>query len=307
MEIGNFDSDRQNNTNMNKEDINFCAIDFELLNKGFTSACKVGMVQVKNGAIAQKYYTLLRPVTHEVGHVQSDMNGITYEDVKDAPSWAEIYPIFDRFAESGCIAYHNKGVEPHVLDELARHFGIAQKKYKEIDTMCIYGGQTSLVKACEAEGVTIEHHHDPLADATAVAEIILKREGVDVSTPSTMKKSEMRDARKHGHTQVQAKHKERLEEHDVIYRGSVFYNKHVVRTGTFESFPNRSDLDEVLCECGAAVQNGLSSKTDILIVGTDAGPSKIKKANELLAKGSLKQIMSEQELMQELKKYNIKY
>ena len=292
---------------MNKEDINLCAIDFELLSKEFTSACKVGMVQVKNGAITQKYYTLLRPVTQEVGDVQSDMNGITYEDVKDAPSWAEIYPIFDKFAESGCIAYHNKGVEPHVLDQLARHFGLAQKKYKEIDTMCIYGGQTSLENACKAEGITLEHHHDPLADATAVAELLLKREGIDINAPSTMKKSEMRDARKNGHTQVQSRHKERFEEHKVIYRGSVFDGKHIVRTGTFESFPNRNDLDEVLCECGASVKDNLSGQTDILIVGSGAGPSKMKKAHELLAKGSLEQIMSEKELMQELEKYNVKY
>lgn len=291
---------------MNKEDINFCAIDFELLSKEFTSACKVGMVQVKNGAIAQKYYTLLRPVTQEVGDVQSDMNGITYEDVKDAPSWTEIYPIFDRFAESGCVAYHNKGVEPHVLDELARHFGIAQKKYKEIDTMCIYGGQTSLENACEAEGITLEHHHDPLADATAVAELILKREGIDISAQSTMKKSEMRDARKNGHTQVQAKFKEQIDEQGVIYPGTIFYGKTVVRTGTFEAFHDRNNLDKTLWECGAAVKNSLSGQTDILIVGADAGPSKVKKANELLAKGSLEQIMSEKELMQELGKHNIK-
>lgn len=292
---------------MNKEDINFCAIDFELLSKGFASACKVGMVQVKNGAIAQKYYTLLRPATKEVGDIQSDMNGITYEDVKDAPSWAEVYPIFDRFAESGCIAYHNKGVEPHVLDELAKHFGIAQKKYKEIDTMCIYGGQTTLVKACEAEGVTIEHHHDPLADATAVAEIILKRNGVDISAPSTMKKSEMKDAKKNGHTQVQEKYKKQIDEQGVIYIGTIFFGKTVVRTGTFEAFPNRNNLDKTLWECGAAVKDNLSGLTDILIVGSGAGPSKMKKANELLAKGSLQQIMSEKELMQELEKFNIKY
>ena len=41
---------------MEKGNINFVAIDFETMTPELTSACAVGMVQVVNGVIMQKFY-----------------------------------------------------------------------------------------------------------------------------------------------------------------------------------------------------------------------------------------------------------
>lgn len=46
---------------MEKENINFVAIDFETMTPELTSACAVGMVQVVNGVIMQKFYSLIKP------------------------------------------------------------------------------------------------------------------------------------------------------------------------------------------------------------------------------------------------------
>ena len=50
---------------MEKENINFVAIDFETMTPELTSACAVGMVQVVNGVIMQKFYSLIKPYPDE--------------------------------------------------------------------------------------------------------------------------------------------------------------------------------------------------------------------------------------------------
>ena len=40
---------------------NFAAIDFETANEQRTSVCSVGVVIVRNGEIADSYYSLIRP------------------------------------------------------------------------------------------------------------------------------------------------------------------------------------------------------------------------------------------------------
>lgn len=62
-------------------------------------------------------------------------------------------------------------------------------------------------------------------------------------------------------------------------QNSAFTNKTVVLTGTLESY-TRPDLTKLLLSMGANVTSSVSKKTDIVIVGTDAG-SKLNKAKQL--------------------------
>ncbi len=54
---------------MEKENINFVAIDFETMTPSLLSACAVGMVQVVNGVIMQFYSSEL---SHILMSVQSE-------------------------------------------------------------------------------------------------------------------------------------------------------------------------------------------------------------------------------------------
>lgn len=65
----------------------------------------------------------------------------------------------------------------------------------------------------------------------------------------------------------------------VIDESSFFYGKKIVLTGKL-SESNRSAVSKWLQNHGASVSSAVSSKTDLLIAGTDAG-SKLAKANEL--------------------------
>ncbi|MFI3242047.1 MAG: NAD-dependent DNA ligase LigA [Alphaproteobacteria bacterium] len=72
---------------------------------------------------------------------------------------------------------------------------------------------------------------------------------------------------------------------------SVFYNKTLVFTGTLQTL-GRAEAKAKALSLGAKVAGSVSSKTDYVIVGTDAG-SKAKKAQELGV-----QILSEEDFLQ---------
>ncbi len=74
---------------------------------------------------------------------------------------------------------------------------------------------------------------------------------------------------------------------------SYFTDKTIVLTGTLEYY-TRPDLTKILLSHGANVTSSVSKKTDLVIVGTDAG-SKLDKAKELGI-----QIMNEAELLEKL-------
>lgn len=77
-------------------------------------------------------------------------------------------------------------------------------------------------------------------------------------------------------------------------QNSVFANKTVVLTGSLENY-TRPDLTKILLNLGANVTSSVSKKTDMVIVGTDAG-SKLGKAKELGIR-----IIEEPELLELLK------
>ena len=79
-----------------------------------------------------------------------------------------------------------------------------------------------------------------------------------------------------------------------VNQNSIFYNKKIVITGTLNAF-KRDELTNLLENLGAKVSQAVSSKTDYLICGNDAG-SKLEKALEfgikIILEPELKDILS---------------
>lgn len=66
---------------------------------------------------------------------------------------------------------------------------------------------------------------------------------------------------------------------------SIFYNKSVVFTGDLDGI-KRDAAAEYVHSKGGAIRSSISSKTDIVIIGSiDPGPSKLKKIEELISAG----------------------
>lgn len=81
-----------------------------------------------------------------------------------------------------------------------------------------------------------------------------------------------------------------------INKDTIFYDKKVVITGTFDSFPVREDLAQKLKLLGANINSSISAKTNIVCIGSGAGPKKIEKIEQLKKSGNDIRIISEDEL-----------
>lgn len=57
---------------------NFAAIDFETANEQRTSVCSVGVVIVRNGEIADSYYSLIRPEPEYYTYWNTRVHGLTW-------------------------------------------------------------------------------------------------------------------------------------------------------------------------------------------------------------------------------------
>lgn len=89
-----------------------------------------------------------------------------------------------------------------------------------------------------------------------------------------------------------------IDPEEVADKTTPFFQKRVVITGMIATFPEREQLAMLLRSYGADINTSISSKTDIVIVGQGAGPSKMRKIEELREKGIDIRVIEEPELLQ---------
>jgi DNA polymerase-3 subunit epsilon len=71
--------------------MNFVSIDFETAKYSRESACSIGMVKYMDGKAADTYYSLIRPPKLYIRPDFTEIHGLTVEDVKDAPTFADLW------------------------------------------------------------------------------------------------------------------------------------------------------------------------------------------------------------------------
>ena len=159
----------------------FAAIDFETANYHSSSVCSVGVVVVRNGAIADKIYHLIRPEPEWYLYWHTQVHGLTFSDTVNAKLfphvWTEIEP---RIAGLPLVA-HNSSFDERCLKEV---FRVYQMDYPDYTFHCtcrasrktfgksLPNHQLQTVAAhC---GYDLTNHHHALADAEACAVIAMK-------------------------------------------------------------------------------------------------------------------------------------
>ena len=70
---------------------NFAAIDFETANEQRTSVCSVGVVIVRNGEIADSYYSLIRPEPEYYTYWNTRVHGLTLADTSRSPVFPAVW------------------------------------------------------------------------------------------------------------------------------------------------------------------------------------------------------------------------
>ena len=269
----------------------FVGIDFETLYPQRVSACSVGMVKYIDGEIVDRFYSLIRPpfdYPEKCGSVLTWIHGLTENMVKDARTFEEVLPEMESFVDGLPLVAHNACVERACIRDASAFYGVETKlDYENIfDTLALSRqaeaklgiseegpGTHQLDTVCKRFGISGNNHHNALADAemsgnlmVLFQKILSDGETIEVEdTPSASKK------KYNPEDKVQRTDLDNVSDNP-------FKNQVVVLTGFAKE--DSQEYAHKLNELGAIIKDGVNKKTNILITGYNAGPSKMQKAQE---------------------------
>lgn len=158
----------------------FAAIDFETANKESTSVCSVGLVIVRDGRIAETFYSLIQPVPNEYDYWNKRVHGLDHKDTDTAETFPDVWKKIVPKIGSLPLVAHNKAFDERCLKAVCEKYNIHYSGYKFYCTL-----QASRIKLPNLEhhrlddvaracGYNLTNHHHALADAEACAAIALK-------------------------------------------------------------------------------------------------------------------------------------
>ncbi len=165
----------------------FIAIDFETADYYRDSACAVGIVKVQGTRIVHEEVRLIRPPRKSFRFTY--LHGISWADVAEQPgfrdTWLSLRPIIE---DTEFLAAHNASFDRSVLNICCESARLIPPP-KEFVCTCRLARRawglypTNLPAVCSCLGLPLDHH-DPLSDARACAQIVIRalKEGIDLTT-----------------------------------------------------------------------------------------------------------------------------
>lgn len=160
---------------------NFAAIDFETANSSRSSVCSVGIVIVRDGEIADHFYSLIQPEPNFYNYHNVMVHGLTERDTADAPIfpkvWAKVAPLIEGLP----LVAHNSAFDESCLKAVFRTYCM---DYPDYTFHCTYRAARrifgkrlpnhQLQTVAMQCGYDLTQHHNALADAEACAWIARK-------------------------------------------------------------------------------------------------------------------------------------
>lgn len=159
--------------------LNYTAIDFETANARRGSPCSVGLVRVRHGVAVEERHWLMRPPEgldyfddRNVG-----IHGITAEMVADQPRWRDRLPAIVDFIGDDLVVAHNAGFDTGVIRYACDADGL---RWPDLSYLCTVVMARRVLQlpsyrlpvVLRALGSAITDHHNALADAYAVTEVV---------------------------------------------------------------------------------------------------------------------------------------
>ncbi len=160
--------------------LDFTAIDFETATAYRNSACAVGIVRVKNGKIADTYYSLIQPPENLYWPQNIAIHKITQYDTKNALIFPKIYDEIKQHLQGRVVVAHNESFDRSVLKKTMDYYKL---NYSELNlsekwecTLKIYKAKgfspASLDVCCRKMKIELKHH-EALSDARGCAKLYL--------------------------------------------------------------------------------------------------------------------------------------
>jgi DNA polymerase III subunit epsilon len=293
--------------------LNFTAIDFETANEQRASICSFGYAKVREGKIVETNNILLRPKELRFSTLNLSIHNITEDMVKDCPEFCDIWPLLESILENEILVAHNADFDISALNQTIDLYNLESPAFKYMCThklaQIAFNDLDSykLPDIANYLGVNFEHHNSE-ADAIVAALIAIVAVPNIPSQLISFKHDDLTAmiAKKGSATQESALDKifsaKKLDKRflkpdlKLTDNGSLFYNQKVVLTGDLKNF-QRNEAAAKLQALGAKINTSISAKTNIVVVGSNAGPSKMKKIDELVSAGNAIRIIHEEEFI----------
>ena len=164
----------------------FIALDFETANGQPSSVCSLGLVLVRGGGVADRFYSLIHPEPDYYSYFCQRVHGLSSADTDDAPLfpdvWAEAEACMTRVFGDGRPPFvaHNARFDEGCLRAVFRVYRMDYPEYTFLDTLTAsrrhFGRRLpnhQLQTVAAACGYDLTRHHHALADADACASIAL--------------------------------------------------------------------------------------------------------------------------------------
>lgn len=158
----------------------FVVIDFETANTCPDSVCQIGIVVVENNLITEQRKFLIRPPYEEFTF--TDIHGITFADVKNEPTFGELWQQIGKYIAGRTIAAYNLSFDLNCLVSTLNYYKISCPNFVAFDVLanvrsykyfdCELSELRNYRLVTVAEKLGLEHRaHDALGDALVTAQI----------------------------------------------------------------------------------------------------------------------------------------
>ena len=294
------------------------AIDFETASVRGTP-CAVGMAQVDEGRIVKSTGWLIRPPIFEFSPFNVALHGITPEMCRDAPDWAASLARIEEFREGRPVLAHNAGFDIGVIRDACT---LTEIPWPELNYACslvvgrrVWPGLSSYSLPFLAGhlGVYEGSHHNAGADAEMAARIGCR--ALDATGASTLGEmvvsvqalmGSISDGEWSGchlrdiHSAIPIEPSPGA----VLREDHPLFGKTVAFTGAL-AIPRREAMQAVVDRGGVAA-GGVTRKTELLVTGFQDltrlaqgqnESAKLRKAQELVAKGRKIEIVGESDFV----------
>lgn len=157
----------------------YAAIDFEIMDTIRSSVCSLSVVIIENYKITNTFYSLVKPNTRYENPYCVQTHGLHYEDVKNAPTFPEVWKEVEKLIDGCILIAHNVGFEKSCINACHEEFG-TNNDYEYIDTLSLSRkflkklNNHKLNTVCEHLNIDLKNHHNALDDAKACANIFIK-------------------------------------------------------------------------------------------------------------------------------------
>jgi DNA polymerase III subunit epsilon len=160
---------------------NFAAIDFETANECRSSVCSVGVVVVRDGVVADSFYSLIHPEPDYYQWFCQQVHGLSEEDTDGAPVFPDVWKKIEPLIGDLPLVAHNSPFDERCLREVFQVYQMDYPEYEFFDTCAtsrrVFGRRLpnhQLQTVAAACGYDLTRHHHALADAEACAAIAMK-------------------------------------------------------------------------------------------------------------------------------------